>query len=272
MGYLRTVILGAGVLLIVAALVPRGRQLINYYVRTFLMLWLMLAIASVGTLRGIVLMILKDQEGLANLNYWTGSLYSRVASRVVGVPCVIRNIENLVKVSGPCVIVANHQSTLDMICVNSVVQPRTVAIAKKSLKHVPFLGWYFVVSGNVFVDRMNHERAVQALDEAGRQIRERQVKVVVFPEGTRSRTEGQMLPFKKGAFNLAVAAQVPIVPVVIENQKKVYDSQRRIFTGGPIRVSGTQKSALWTSNPRSRSFFTFVLPTFKCFPPFRQPA
>jgi len=59
---------------------------------------------------------------------------------------------------------------------------------------------------------------------------------MVFPEGTRSRSNGTLLPFKKGCFNLAVSGQVPIVPIVVSNQKSVYDSKNWLFPGGDIKV------------------------------------
>src|SRR4051794_17589912 len=59
----------------------------------------------------------------------------------------------------------------------------------------------------------------------------------LFPEGTRARlTTADLLPFKKGAFHLAVKAQAPIVPVVVGNYTKIYNSKKHIFSAGRMRV------------------------------------
>ena len=198
---------------------------------------MMISCAFVGLARGFVLMLRGNEEGLLQLNCWTGRLYYRLTHPLIGITCNIKNLNNLTSVKGPCVVVVNHQSSLDIFCVQSFVQPHTIAIAKKSLKLVPILGWFFILARNIFVDRFNHDKALKALDEAAAQLKKRDAQVVIFPEGTRSRTAGEMLPFKKGAFNIAVAAQVPIIPVVVENQKHVYDSKSKKFKSGVIRIT-----------------------------------
>ena len=84
-------------------------------------------------------------------------------------------------------------------------------VAKKELQRVPLLGRAMRSSGHVFIDRQNRQAAFGAYDEAAAAIRSG-ISAVVFPEGTRSRT-GNLQPFKKGPFVLAIAARVPLVPV-----------------------------------------------------------
>jgi 1-acyl-sn-glycerol-3-phosphate acyltransferase len=86
-----------------------------------------------------------------------------------------------------------------------------VFLAKKELLWMVPVGWAAKMAGTIFIDRSNRERAMAGLRQAALQIRGGK-SVVIFPEGTRTR-DGRLLPFKKGGFNLAIDAGVPIVPL-----------------------------------------------------------
>lgn len=93
------------------------------------------------------------------------------------------------------------------------------------------------LSGAVFIDRKNRKDAHKTVEQAGRDMKKRGVSLWVFPEGTRSlHAEPSLLPFKKGAFHLAVQAQVPIVAVVCENYHRIFDGRTR-FDGGVLKVT-----------------------------------
>lgn len=69
------------------------------------------------------------------------------------------------------------------------------------------------------------------------------MSVFMFPEGTRARLEkADLLPFKKGAFHMAVQAGIPIVPIVVANYSDIYNSKQRIFRGGQLRIKGKNYS------------------------------
>lgn len=146
--------------------------------------------------------------------------------------------------AGPCVFVANHVSFVD-IWVLLASLPGTVRfLAKRELLHVPIFGWAMRQAGHIPIDRQNRSRALDACGEAGTQIRNG-TSAIVFGEGTRSRT-GQLLPLKKGAFVLAIQAQVPIVPVFLDGTYAVLPKGTlalkrhpiRMFVGPPISVEG----------------------------------
>lgn len=116
----------------------------------------------------------------------------------------------------PCVFIANHQSNLDLFVVGGVVPHRTVSIGKKSLKWIPLFGQIYWLAGNILIDRGNARQARQAIEQISDILRSGHTSIWVFPEGTRNHGEG-LLPFKKGAFQMAVSAGVPIVPVCVSN-------------------------------------------------------
>ncbi|KAL9100415.1 MAG: hypothetical protein Q9163_004213 [Psora crenata] len=137
----------------------------------------------------------------------------------------------------PCVIIANHQSALDVLLLGTVWPLYCSVTAKASLRFVPILGWFMALSGTVFIDRANRSSAIQAFDRAAAEMRSARQSVFIFPEGTRSNASGPVLgPFKKGAFHLAVRAQVPLIPVVAANYHGVLSLKERRFRAGRIPV------------------------------------
>lgn len=95
------------------------------------------------------------------------------------------------------------------------------------------------LSKTVFIDRANRATAVAAFSQAAAHMHSERQSVYIFPEGTRSYySHPDMLPFKKGAFHLAIQAQVPIVPIVVANYSNILNIREKRFWAGriPIRV------------------------------------
>ena len=113
---------------------------------------------------------------------------------------------------GPCVVVANHESMLDILVLSLL--PREMKwMAKAEMFRAPWVGWMLRLAGDIAVHRGDREAGARALQEA-RGWLELGVPVMVFPEGTRSRTP-ELLPFKPGAFQLAIELGLPVVPVAL---------------------------------------------------------
>lgn len=165
--------------------------------------------------------------------------YARAIVRLMRPPLGLR-----VQVSGrehlmeqrPCIYIANHQSAYDVPVLAELHLPDTVIIGKKELTRIPLFGWLFRVTGNILIDRANTANAVGRLREAELAIRQRQVSVWIFPEGTRGKTPGTLLPFKKGAFYMAIATGAPLVPLVVGPVTDVFDLKRRVARPGIVSV------------------------------------
>ena len=136
----------------------------------------------------------------------------------------------------PCVFVSNHQSIMDVLVFGAIVPRRTVAVGKVELARIPLFGWWFVKSGNLVIDRGNSEAARKMLAAAGRRLKDEGLSVWFTPEGHRN-ASGDLLPFKTGAFRLAAAAGVPLVPVVAEPLDRVVDTTRLLAHRGRLRIS-----------------------------------
>jgi len=115
----------------------------------------------------------------------------------------------------PAVFIFNHQSAVDMLLLCKLLRRDFIGIAKKEVRRNPIFGPFFALAGSVFIDRTNHDQAVRALEPAIDALR-RGLSIAIAPEGTRSPTP-KIGRFKKGAFHLAMAAKVPIVPIVFKN-------------------------------------------------------
>ena len=120
----------------------------------------------------------------------------------------------------PQVLVSNHVSFYDVFALAGIIPAPYAFVAKKELERIPFFGMAWKAAGHISVDRSDRASAMQSLRRAGQSIRENRSTVIIFPEGTRSRTE-QMLPFKKGAFTLAMEASVPVVPVIVRGSARI---------------------------------------------------
>ncbi|WP_293661972.1 1-acylglycerol-3-phosphate O-acyltransferase [Rhodoferax sp. OV413] len=143
----------------------------------------------------------------------------------------------------PFVIVANHQSNWDLFVLGGAVPPRTVSIGKQSLKWLPLFGQIFWLAGNILIDRGNAAKAKAAMLHTTAVMQSQDTSIWVFAEGTRNHGQG-LLPFKKGAFQMAINAGLPIVPVCCSSYKNTMRLNRWnsgsviIKTLSPIPTAG----------------------------------
>lgn len=115
------------------------------------------------------------------------------------------------------VYISNHQNTLDIILLAKAIQPNTVTVGKKTLAFIPFFGWMYWISGNILLNRKVASKAYETIKYIVKEIKENNLNVWLFPEGTRSYGRYPIGEFKVGAFLTALEAGVPIVPVVVSN-------------------------------------------------------
>ena len=142
------------------------------------------------------------------------STYAELTTTLTGVSLNVEGEEHLWS-HRPAVFIFNHQSGLDSLLMAQLTRRDVVGVAKKELETAPILGPLMKAAGVVFVDRGDRAKAIEAMKPAVDAMR-KGLSVVIAPEGTRSATK-KLGKFKKGAFHMAMAAGVPIVPVVLKN-------------------------------------------------------
>ncbi|KAK4812376.1 hypothetical protein QYF61_018826 [Mycteria americana] len=149
---------------------------------------------------------------------------------IFGLKIVVKGKENL-RTKKPFVLVLNHQTSLDFMVMTEILPSRCVPIAKKEILYTGTFGLACWLSGLIFIDRKKSEESIATLTEVAHSLHKENFCVLIFPEGTRNHG-GSMLPFKHGAFQLAVKAQVPIIPVVISSYRDFYSPKEKRFTPG----------------------------------------
>ncbi|KAJ5238445.1 20S cyclosome subunit (BimA/Nuc2/Cdc27) [Penicillium chermesinum] len=199
-------------------------------------------LASYGSLilcalYGVVASIVLRLVGYGRISQWaTARSFKWVMRFTTGVRFEIVEGEEYLS-TRPAVFIGNHQTELDVLMLGAIFPKYCSVTAKKSLRNVPFLGWFMALSRTVFIDRANRETAMKAFDGAADEMRNHRQSVFIFAEGTRSYSDKPtLLPFKKGAFHLAVKAGVPIVPVVTENYSHILSPKNWRFESGAIKV------------------------------------
>jgi 1-acyl-sn-glycerol-3-phosphate acyltransferase len=153
--------------------------------------------------------------------------------RLCGAEVIIRGLENL-KPEETYVFISNHRSYLDTAIVESRLGRHVGIVAKAELLKVPIWGYGMGFADLMAIDRSNPERAIETMREAATRIQEG-LSVVVFAEGTRALPD-ELLPFKKGAFHLAIEAGAPVVPIAIKNSGKLMGKKTGVAQPGTIEV------------------------------------
>lgn len=199
--------------------------------------WMMSLFAVIWTVKACTLALLvliptKRWSGWV-LRRIGGQFWSQTLLRIVSKGLVVEPPPNGIW-PNRAIYIANHTSQLDINAIFASIPHPVIFLSKASVRKVPFLGWANARVGTVFVERGQLESAVKAAHDLRKRLDEGKV-VFVFPEGTRSAT-GELLPFKKGAFRLAVDAGVPIVPLWISGTREALPKGAFLIRRKAIRV------------------------------------
>ena len=165
---------------------------------------------------------------------WAARRWGQTLLWAAGVKVVLEGTENL-RTDAPQIVVSNHQSWFDVFALAAALPVRYRFVAKRELEKVPVFSRAWRSCGHVSVDRGNREAAIQALDQAWREVHEEKLTMILFAEGTHS-PDGRLKAFKKGAFVLAVQGKVPLVPLAILGSRRIMAKGARRIRSGEIRV------------------------------------
>jgi 1-acyl-sn-glycerol-3-phosphate acyltransferase len=151
-----------------------------------------------------------------------------------GVRVSVSGLENIIK-DEIQIFASNHQSFFDIWVLCAVIPVKFGWIIKKELKKIPFLNAHMKIMGYVTIDRSDREKSLASMEEAADQIRNGS-RIIIFPEGTRSR-DGSLQPLKKGLFHLCLKTRVPVVPIIIHGTCGILKPHSLLITSGPVSVT-----------------------------------
>ena len=207
-------------------------------IRSALLVTLGIAITGFISFWCIIFSIIPNSEDRIHK---MANLWAKILLLISNTKVEVIGSENILH-GKPQIFMANHQSDFDILIVLGHVPGQFRWIAKKELFNIPIFGAAMKTAGYIEIDRNNHEKAMQSMDEAALRIREGK-SVMTFPEGTRSR-DGEIKAFKQGAFHLAIKSGVPIVPISIigsgrimpKRSVRIKPGQIKLVIGEPIDV------------------------------------
>lgn len=170
--------------------------------------------------------------GNPDFMYGAAMKFVRLGNRLAGIRVRVEGLENIPP--GACVFASNHVSNVDAIAFIPAIPRRVAILIKQELMSIPILATGMRCAQFVPVDRADREAAAATIDVAVRTLK-RGVSFAIFAEGTRS-PDGRLRPFKRGAFNIAMEAAVPIVPVSIAGTQLLLKKGEWILRPGDVVI------------------------------------
>ena len=180
------------------------------------------------------ILLLAPFDRLGRLAYNVSQSWAWMVLKLGGIRLKVQGLGGLDS-NRQYIFIANHQSYMDIpALVRALPRFQLRWIAKKELLWVPLFGLVIWTAKHIIVDRTNLSKGMISLRKASERIK-KGISVVIFPEGTRSR-HGDLLPFKRGGFLLALKAQTPIVPVTINGSGAILPREDWRIKSGEIEI------------------------------------
>ena len=167
------------------------------------------------------------------LIYIFARLWARLLIVVSGVTLTVTGQEHIPK-KGPLCFASNHSGIFDILILLAYAGRPFGFIAKKELGFIPFLNLWILLLGGFFIDRKNPRAALGTISKGVASIK-RGEAMLIFPEGTRSKGRG-LLPFRPGAFKLAVRSHAPLLPAAITGSYDIFEKEKK-FVPGRVSLS-----------------------------------
>jgi len=173
--------------------------------------------------------------GLRDVFIAYGRWMMRVGRRILGIKVEVRGLDRLDPTT-PCIFMSNHLSFLDGPLLMTILDRPARVIVKRFVFRIPILGLGMRFSGYVPLDKEGHGAGKATIARAAHLIRKKRYSFLIYPEGTRS-WDGNIQPFRRGGFFLALACEAPIVPVTIRGTLELMPRGQWLIRKGPVQIA-----------------------------------
>lgn len=205
----------------------RGRPSPAVVMRTMTALYAMGPLSVLAATTGLI-----NRDVRSAINFMTPAWMDLIHS-LAGVDIRVDGEENLWS-HRPAVFIFNHKTNFDALIIGKLLRTDFTGVAKKELERHPIMGPAGRLMKVAFIDRGDAKKAVETMKPIMKLAQEG-ISIAIAPEGTRARTR-ELLPFKKGAFRIAMAAGIPIVPIIIRNAEDIGARDAFFMRPGTVEV------------------------------------
>lgn len=185
--------------------------------------WLFLCIV------GLFSMPLRDKMTMACMHF-----AFKIVLLAAGTRVHISGYDNIPK-DKAVVFIGNHRSMFDILIAYSIFPKITSFIAKKEIKKVPILSWWMMLLHNLFLDRNDIKQGLKVILTAIEYV-EKGINICIFPEGTRNKTEEDILKFHEGSFKVADKSGCPIIPMTMYNMSAIFEDHMPKITREDVYI------------------------------------
>jgi len=199
------------------------------------MLWMLVTVVPVAIVLLSAALLQFNGHVLYRIAVFWLTLSVQGARHIIGIQYEVQGKENLPALDEPCILLVKHQSTYETFLM-PVIMPKDLAyVFKRELLFVPFFGWAIGQLDMIHIDRKLKSQAFQKVVQQGKDLLDKGIWVIMFPEGTRI-ARGQAGQYKSGGTRLAIETGVPVIPIAV-NSAVCWPRKAFIKKPGMVTVS-----------------------------------
>ena len=177
----------------------------------------------------------KDKNKRLNFSFPIIKWFMAVLTKMSGSEITYKGLENLPEKGTKTVYIGNHRGMFDILMFYPKVKTPGGFIAKAEMRTWPVVGQWMRLINCLFIDRQDPKQSLKTIIEGIKLVNSGSA-MVIFPEGTRSKVEGEMLDFKPGSFKLATKPKALLVPVAFTNTSAVFEDQAPLVKKAKVAI------------------------------------
>jgi len=196
--------------------------------------WTAFALAIITSVIAPPLIIMSVFDKTGGSPYWFMRFWARMVSRAMGLTCSIYGADKVVPGTS-YILTPNHQGNADILALVTTLPLRFRWVIKRELLKIPMFGWALGATGAISLNRSDRQQSVRSLKDGVSKLAGGW-SVLIYPEGTRT-SDGNLQPFKKGAFMMAVQTGIPILPITCNGAFKILPKKTIVFRPGHVTLT-----------------------------------